>query len=166
MAKLKGHLIAALILCGLDALVAGQGVVSLLIGLFAAAVLFPLWLRAQLDRDREAAARRAGLAAIYGLCALAAVCWVALNNRMADRRAHAVVKACLDFKAKRGAWPERLEELAPEFLPSVPRAKYTAAYGRFQYHASPERHRLLWTVFPPFGRRWVLLEEGRTGIVD
>jgi hypothetical protein len=49
----------------------------------------------------------------------------------------------------------------PEFLPAVPRAKYTLAYGEFTYWASSEKdHTLMYVALPPFGRRLYHFEQG------
>jgi hypothetical protein len=39
---------------------------------------------------------------------------------IAERRATAASLACQLFRAERGRWPERMEELVPAFLPHVP----------------------------------------------
>ncbi len=58
-----------------------------------------------------------------------------------------------------------LDELVPDQLPSVPRAKYCLAYGRFLYF-NYGRPMLGWYVVPPFGRRTYDFETRRWSYID
>jgi len=40
----------------------------------------------------------------------------------------------------------------PDFVPSVPLAKYTLVFNTFMYMAGPGHHSLVWIALPPFGR--------------
>jgi hypothetical protein len=62
--------------------------------------------------------------------------------------------------------PDRLEQLVPEFLPAVPRAKYTFAWGEFTYSTSAKDHTLMYVVIPPFGRLFYHFEEARWTQLD
>lgn len=159
------HLLAASLLFLLDAWVYGQGLLSLLVLLFTFAVLLPLWLSARGD-DEELARRRGLRALFYGVGAVCALIATMASSRGTERRAAEVVSACRMHKAKEGVFPERLSDLVPAYLPEVPKARKTLFYGEFLYSAAPGSHRLAWTVLPPFGRRWVRLEDGQTGILD
>jgi hypothetical protein len=109
-------------------------------------------------------ALRAGLYLFLGAATLATV---RLHVATAESRATLVIDACRAFERAHGALPDRLEELVPEFLSAVPRAKYTLAWGEFTYSASETtRHTLMYVTLPPFGRRIYHFEEARWSQLD
>jgi hypothetical protein len=61
----------------------------------------------------------------------------------------AIVQAIYDHKSKRGNWPEQLNDLVPEFLPSVPQGWYYRRIpnGELTKHAAT--HTLVKYYFPP-----------------
>jgi hypothetical protein len=145
----------------------GQGIFALgaaVLGL-ASLTVGALWsgLRGApaLARSR---ALRAGLYLFLGAATLATV---RLHLATAESRATLVIDACRAFEQAHGALPNRLEELVPEFLSAVPRAKYTLAWGEFTYSASEtRRHTLMYVTLPPFGRRIYHFEEARWSQLD
>jgi hypothetical protein len=85
---------------------------------------------------------------------------------MADRRAIELGKACLAYHARYQHYPQHLEELVPEFLPSVPVAKYTLG-GFFHYYRPTSGEPMLYyEALPPFGRRFYHMETGGWGYLD
>jgi hypothetical protein len=93
---------------------------------------------------------------IITLASMCVVLSLALNNAMADRRMERVAAACEQFNAKYHRYPHTLEELVPEFLPSVPLAKYVLnQWSSFAY--SEEWHWLMYYQRPPFGRKFYTL---------
>ena len=76
--------------------------------------------------------------------------------------------ACRQYEVRHGRLPDRLDELVPNFIPSVPLAKYTLMppFNMFIYMARPGQHSLMWTVFPPFGRPYYVFEDNRWGSLD
>lgn len=77
----------------------------------------------------------------------------AVQIGVAEANAWRVVTACMTFHAANGRFPEKLDELVPQYLISVPRAKYCLGPpGRFYYHnfGSPK---LYWQVVPPYYRK-------------
>jgi hypothetical protein len=90
------------------------------------------------------------------------------GSERARRNAEQIIAACRAFHAKHGRFPEALEELVPEFLPSVPPAKYGGPHFGFTYEAGPDtrKHVLGWTEVIPFGRPFYVLEEERWGYLD
>ena len=76
--------------------------------------------------------------------------------------------ACLAFHLKYRRYPLRLDELVPEFLPSVPAAKYTLGGDHFFYFNPPSglEPMLYDEALPPFGRRFYHMETGRWGYLD
>lgn len=87
----------------------------------------------------------------------------------ATARNHAaqVIDACRAYQARHGMLPDHLEDLVPEFLARVPRAKYTLQWGEFTYWTSSRTsHTLMYVSLPPFGRRVYHFEEGRWSVLD
>lgn len=129
-----------------------QGVIAFLLGVFLVLVYLPrsLWAR------KYAACRRERLQrlAIY-LAAIAAVIGLRIvNTGIGKQRADAVVAAVERFHAREGKYPERLDQLVPDFLPEVPaKAKLTLMDSGFRYRASAQSHSLSYVIMPPFGRR-------------
>ena len=96
----------------------------------------------------------------------AALATMALNNKIAERRAGQVVNAVQQYKTRYGHYPQRLAEVAPEFLPSIPRTKYTLSSADFIYIRREESPLLWYVVFPPFGRRVYDFNSGKWGSLD
>jgi hypothetical protein len=72
---------------------------------------------------------------------------------VAEANAQRVVAACEEYHAANGRFPKNLDELVPQFLSSVPVAKYCLGPpGRFVYHnfGTPM---LYWQVLPPYYRK-------------
>jgi hypothetical protein len=152
----------------LDLGYSGQGLVSLLVAVLGLALLAvgALWSR---RRGAAALARsRAGRACVYVVLGVCAVGTLRLNMATAETRAGRVIEACRAFELRNGILPDRLEQLVPEFLASVPRAKYTLAWGEFTYSSTAERtrHTLMYVTLPPFGRRIYHFEGARWSALD
>jgi hypothetical protein len=56
----------------------------------------------------------------------------ALNNGRAARGATRIAEACEAYKAKTGSYPEKLSQLAPEYLKAVPAAKATVMWRHYR----------------------------------
>jgi hypothetical protein len=151
----------------LDAFILNQGVVALCLILVTMFVFLPgaLWVR---RGDRRLYEQRLAKAGIYLLTALAVFGCDALQNRIADRRAIKIGNACLAFHGKYQRYPRHLDELVPDFLPSVPLAKYTLGGNNFFYFSPPSGREpmLFYEAFPPFGRRFYHMESGGWGYLD
>jgi hypothetical protein len=146
---------------------AGQGLLSLLVAVCGLGVLTvgALWsaVRGAAPRARSRALR----AGLYLLLGLAAYGTARFHGATAETHAVRVIEACRAFEARHGMLPNRLEDLVPEFLPAVPRAKYTLAWGEFTYSTFTEkRHTLMYVAFPPFGRRVYHFEARRWSQLD
>jgi len=89
----------------------------------------------------------------------------AVQIKIAEANSRRIIAACERFQAANGAFPGTLDELVPDQLPSVPRAKYCLAYGRFLYF-NDGRPMLGWYVVPPFGRRTYDFETRRWNYID
>jgi hypothetical protein len=91
---------------------------------------------------------------------------VAGNNRLAEARARALVEVVERYRADHGEYPEDLEQLVPDYLPAIPRAKQALMFADFQYWTYEGEHTLMWTVLPPFGRRLYRFEDRQWGGLD
>jgi hypothetical protein len=90
------------------------------------------------------------------------------SRERARKNAEQIIAACRAFERKHGRLPTTLEELVPEFLPSLPRAVYDGPHFGFVYDVEPDsrRHVLGWTDRIPFGRPFYVFEEDRWGYLD
>jgi len=161
LTELRGSLLGAVMVFVTDAFFLNQGVLALVTVVGALLVLLPMaWWAYRCEETALAKLRtwRAGLFLAAGTAVLLAN---GLNNGLAQRRAKVIVEACERFKDSRLHYPERLQELVPDFLPQVPKAKLALMYSDFRYRPSAGRHVLSWVVFPPYGRRFYNFEEKR-----
>ena len=151
----------------LDLGYSGQGLFSLAVAVFGLALLAGGALWSGLRGAPALARSRALRAALYLLLGVATLATTRLHVATAESRAAIVIDACRAFERAHGVLPDRLEDLVPEFLPAVPRAKYTLAWGEFTYSASePRRHTLMYVTLPPFGRRIYHFENARWSQLD
>lgn len=168
MKPFKSTIILAAGLFVLDAFVLNQGVVALVIILFVLFVLMPRALWA-LRSSRRLYLERLTKTGIYLLACVAVFVANAMQNRMANRRAVEIGQACLAYHAKYRHYPQRLDELVPEFLPSVPLAKYSLGGSAVFFYAwRPDggEPMLFYEAMPPFGRRFYHMETGRWEFLD
>jgi hypothetical protein len=77
----------------------------------------------------------------------------AFQRGIAEANAQRIIAACEQFHATEGEFPQTLGDLVPQYLPSVPRAKYCLTYGSFLYLTRGGEPLLVWCVVPPYGRR-------------
>lgn len=167
MKPFKKSILLAAGLFVLDAFIMNQGVVSLFVVLLVLVVFLPRALWA-LRNNRGLFRERMVKAGIYLLAAVAVFGANTMQNRMADRRAIRLGNACLAYRAKYNHYPHRLDELVPEFIPSVPAAKYTLSSSPFFYASRPngDEPMLFYQALPPFGRRFYHMETGAWGYLD
>jgi hypothetical protein len=79
---------------------------------------------------------------------------VSANNAVqlgvAEANAQRVVAACEQFHAANGRFPEKLDELVPHYINSVPIAKYCLGPSScFYYYSNSGTPLLYWQVVPP-----------------
>jgi hypothetical protein len=91
----------------------------------------------------------------------------AVQYRIGNANAPLIIKACEDFHAANGKFPKTLDELVPQYLTSIPRAKYCLAFGEFRYwKLDDERALLEWCVMPPYGWKIYNFDDRRWGYLD
>jgi len=159
--QVRGTLVAVLSVFVLDALILGQGGITL----FATPIIFIIAIGVGIARkDRLLIG---ALRAVLPLLMFVAVAGtVMLHLKHAEAASKAVISACEAFAKDQGRFPEKLEELTPKYLHSIPRARYTVFFGGFTYQAEPQEHTLGWITIPPFGRRYYVFEDKRDFSLD
>lgn len=90
----------------------------------------------------------------------------AMQRRIAGRNAATVIAACEQYRATRGTYPRSLDELVPQYLPSIPRSKYCLAFGDFDYFDFGGHPMLVWCIVPPFGHRTYNFDDHRSNYID
>jgi len=84
------------------------------------------------------------------------IVWInnAVQLSIAEANASRVVAACEEYHAAHGRFPEKLDELVPQHIRSVPRAKYCLGpWSQFAYFHNQGKSMLVWYVVPPYYRR-------------
>jgi hypothetical protein len=150
----------------LDVGYSGQGLFSLAVAVTGLMVLTVGALWSGLRGAAPLARRRALRAGMYLALGVATLVVVRVNLATAETGAARVIEACRAFELRHGMLPGQLQDLVPDFLPSVPRAKYTLAWNAFTYSASDAGHTLMYTTLPPFGRRIYSFEAARWSQLD
>ena len=172
--SMKLHLVVASILFVFDALVSGQGVITFLV---LATFLCKATIQALIAVTKKNPFPKQAFvkAGIYLGCFLAIVSTILVNNRIASKRAEVIVSAIKQYKEKHSRFPDSLQNLVPEFLPSVPKAKYSLAFNEFTYRRFPkgrlsddplEGALFYYTTLPPFGRPTYNFKKDHWGYID
>ena len=120
-------------------------------------VCCPIWILVSLLKN---AIQRPGwgLALVrIGIPALT-ICLVGVNSvfqlAVAKENAQRVVAACEKYHAANGKFPIKLDELVPQYMHSIPWAKYCLGPGgRFYYYYNFGKPMLVWQVVTPHFRR-------------
>jgi hypothetical protein len=150
----------------LDVFILNQGFVAVILILLALFVFVPIALFLR-RRDKRKYEQRLVKIAIYVVTGVAVLTSNTLQNRLADRRAIAIGNACLAYRAKYHQYPAELNDLVPEFLPSVPDAKWNGERFRYSRAGDPDSEPMLfYEAVPPFGRRFYHMESGAWGFLD
>ncbi|MBI5327098.1 MAG: hypothetical protein HZB80_02230 [Deltaproteobacteria bacterium] len=88
------------------------------------------------------------------------------NNQIAKKRAETLIVAVKSFKEKHHRYPEKLEELTPDFIDRVPKAKDTLMFNAFFYNSTSGDHVLFYVTMPPFGRKVYSFERNEWFTMD
>lgn len=160
LTDISGTLICALVVILFDVVISGC--------YFFSALVCPIWcivgaVRAGMKQSEPGvAAARVLIPILTGLLAFANY---SAQRTIAMGNAERVIEACERYREANGAYPERLAELVPRYLNSIPRAKYCCSWGEFWYFGPP-RPLLFWYEVPPFGRRIYNFERGAWSWLD
>lgn len=146
---------------------AGQGLFSMAVAAIGLVILAIGAIQAATQRSMPAAQSRALRASLYLALGVAAYGAATFHRATAEAHAAQVIDACRAFETRRGKLPDRLDDLVPEFLAAVPRAKFMLAYADFTYSKHEDhRHTLMYVALPPFGRRIYHFEGARWSTLD
>jgi drug/metabolite transporter superfamily protein YnfA len=88
------------------------------------------------------------------------------NRHLGYVNARLIVKAVEDYRVEKGEYPERLEDLVPQFLPKVPHSAIRLTSTKYYYLHHKEYHSLMWAEAPPFGRRTYEFETKEWSYMD
>jgi thiol:disulfide interchange protein len=161
MSKLKKHIIMAVAIYFFDVFFFNQGIFSVLFLSLAVIFFFiPQLLFTLFKRNKELAIERLIRTCIYIFVIIAVFFSVRLINNYASFNARKLVKACNDYHAKYNKYPDKLEELVPEFLSYIPKAKPVLMFNNFNYFSYKDKHVVWYVVLPPYGRHFYNLEKG------
>lgn len=162
----KAWIVAAIavILAALDAFFFGQGVFSLALCLAGFLYYVPRAIGAH--PDPALFRLRVIKAVVVTGAGAASIAAIVTFNAIAEERAREVIAAVESFKGRFGRYPEKLDELVPIFLPEVPAAKPAGMMREFAYRNFDGEHTLMYTVVPPFGRKFYSFERQRWSALD
>jgi hypothetical protein len=76
-----------------------------------------------------------------------------LQEWIAGHNAARVIAACEEFRNETGDYPDRLDQLVPRYLHSIPRAKYCIFCNDFHYHNSRYLPPIIYWYPMPFASR-------------
>lgn len=126
----------------------GTAVIPLMTGLSAAAVFAAAALVFAVKKN-SARAKDLGLkAAVLAVLCGAIYGTAYLNQGKAIRGAERIAAACESYKAKYGSYPEIIGKLIPEYIKSIPRAKFTVMLAHYRLKS----HRVMYVLDP-----WVMM---------
>ena len=115
---------------------------------------------------------------VYALLLTTFVVAIWLDIITAESRAHPIIKAVETYHADNGVYPQELDQLIPEYLSKIPTERFTRFGLGFRYFPGPPRMKnkvadskdyppmLMWTVVPPFGRRFYHFDDKSWNTVD
>jgi hypothetical protein len=158
---LRGGLILAALLLGYDAMLSGSFLLTLFVG--------PIWLlvaitKTLIRRNNLSLSMKRIVIPLVTMGIVFANAW--LQSRIAHVNAELIIHACTQYQKSHGTFPPTLQALVPEFLSSVPRAKYSLVLGDYFYSEWEGKHDLMWVQIPPFGGPYYMFEEARLGYLD
>ncbi len=160
--SVRGSVGAAAILLAWDVAFTGSCLMS--------SLLCPIWFLVSLIRN--AIQRPGWRLALVRIGIPALTLWLARVNNdfqlaVANKNAQRVVTACEKYHAVNGKFPRTLDELVPQYMNSVPVAKYCFAWDRFFYSShSSDSTMLVWHVVPPHLRKIYDFETRRWSYLD
>lgn len=142
------------------------GVFALLIGAFLVLVYLPRSLLAK----KYATCRKERLIrfAVYLAAVGVVLSLIPINRQVAEDRAQRIIAAAENYKTANGKYPDRLDQLAPQFIAEIPtKARVTFTDIGFRYlTGSEDSHLLMYVAMPPFGRRIYNFETKSWGFID
>ncbi len=161
--SLRGSLRAAAAVLTLDVVLSGS--------ILMASVFCPIWVLVSILRS---AFVRPGwgiaLARVFipALTLFLVKANDAFQLSVAEAHSQRILAACEQFHADKGRFPRKLDELVPNYMNSVPVAKYCLGPGsRFFYSAGSGNHAMLaWQIVAPYYRKIYNFDSRRWSYLD
>lgn len=160
--SLKKAFVWAGILVALDAFILNQGILSGLVGLWILFVSIPRAVFTKVPDLKRHRFMRAGIF-LSAVILVFGLNWA--NNQISRNRAETLITAIKAFDKKNQRYPNKLDELVPDFIARVPTTKYTFGDTKFYYIAEPDLHILFYVAMPPV-RRTYNFEKDKWGSLD
>ena len=152
----------------LDAIWLGQGGIALLA--LASLVIFfiPATLLAWHRKNLFVRKLRAARTLLYLLMAAAILITVRIDMSGAREKGDTLVAALQAYQAKTGQYPDKLGQLVPDYLPAIPKARFSLSMNEYRYFVSNDKdsHTLSYIAMPPFGFTYYNLEKGQWAVKD
>jgi hypothetical protein len=146
------HVVAASVLLLLSAFVMDS--LSLAFFAFLGALIV---IAVQRDKSGYTGKMKLIVIGIYAVMLIMAIAIKGINNRISYRNASVIIATCEQYKNKNGTYPARLHDLLPNYLESIPVARYTGTgewtYFRYTDPSGKESYRLIFIQESLFGRR-------------
>lgn len=161
---LRGSIITALVLFILDAYIFNQGIIAAITLLVVVFWLLPKALFAW--KNKAVLITRSLKFVIYLIMSIAVFSMNTLNNSIARDRAENIISACNQYQLKYQHYPQALEELVPEFLPSIPVPKLLLINNKFRYFSNDGQVTLMYVKAPPYGRAVYDFSKQKWGHLD
>lgn len=161
---LKKTLITAICLFLIDAFLINQGTIAILVLLFVVFWLTPKcifrWFK------KQSVKLQLYQYLIYSLMVISVGGANFLNNKFAKSRADQIIAAVEKFYAVNNRYPMKLNELAPDYIKAIPRAKYTLYSNKFSYDNLEGDPFIYYVNVPPFGRTTYHFNQKKWGYID
>ena len=161
---LRKTLIIAICLFLIDALFLNQGIIGAIALLVVVFWLIPKSIFLYLKK--QSVKPQLYKCLIYFLMAISIFGANYLNNQVAKSRANQIIDAVEKFKAVNHRYPEKLAELAPEYIEAIPTAKLTLFANGFFYSNRDGHAFISYVAMPPFGRRIYDFNQKKWGFID
>jgi hypothetical protein len=149
VSDIPGSLTLALVLVFFDAVLSG--------GCLFSYIVCPVWFLVALVRagfgsaNRSVATARVLAPIITGVLVFGNFI---IQSNFARGNAKRIVQACERYREDNGAYPEKLGNLVPRYLNSIPVAKYCLGANDFWYSNFEQTTTLMWMNAPPYGREY------------
>lgn len=141
-----------------------QAIVAAILGNLMLFIYLPMSF---MKRYRECRRERLIRFAIYFSAAIITLGVNYENNFVAKARAKQLIAAVEAYTAKYGDYPDRLQQLQPEFINKIPsKARISLFDSGFRYSATKDSHTLMYVYLPPYGRKTYNFEQKSWGRID
>jgi len=161
---LKKTLITAICLFLIDAVFLNQGIIAAIALLVVVFGLIPKSIYRWFKKQNVKSHLYKCL--IYSLMSVLIFGANILNRQIAKSRVNQIIVAVEEFKTVNNKYPQKLSELAPEYIQAVPRANYTLFANGFSYHNRDDHAFIAYVVMPPFGRRVYDFNQQKWSYID